>query len=498
MEFASVFFLWVFLPLTLLLYYAAAVIRSDALRLSVRNVILLAASLLFYAWGGIKELLVPVCLILLTYGAGRLMSGPLAGSERKTGRRLVLAGSVLLLLAVLAIFKYAGMVDGLAGVFRQPFTGGRALLRSLLQLESSSTGFLSLAVPLGLSFLIFQAIAYLADVCRGTVTAEKNLLTLALYLLFFGQLTQGPILRFGDFGGQIRTRRHSLEQAAEGIRRFCWGIGKKVLIADTLGAAADAVWSSDPASLGTLQAWLGLLFYTLQIYYDFSGYTDMAIGVSGLFGFRIAENFDLPYTSGSVREFWRRWHISLSSWFRDYLYIPLGGSRQGMGRTLLNILIVFLATGIWHGADLSFLMWGLWFAVFLILERLFLGKWLETRTGKILGHPYTLLSVMLGWVLFRAPSLYHALLYFRALFVPAPDAPGTSAASLLSAGVLLAVLAGILCCGVVRRPLRGVYEKIKDKTAFLIVQYLAAILVFVWALLTLIGGSYHPSIYANF
>ncbi|MBQ2307683.1 MAG: MBOAT family protein [Clostridia bacterium] len=272
-----------------------------------------------------------------------------------------------------------------------------------------------------------------------------------------------------------------------------------MLIANTVAAAANKIWGAEKIpDLGFGIAWLGLLLFTLQIYYDFSGYTDMAVGIGGMLGFRISENFDYPYTSLSIQEFWRRWHITLSSWFRDYIYIPLGGSRVPLGRICFNLLVVFFVTGIWHGASLNFILWGLLFALFSVLERLFLGNLLKKNPVKPVNWLYTVFVVMMGWVLFRAPSLAAAVEYFGQLFSFKASTQGYTVLSYLNFEVLAAILLGILLCGFVQRPLRKVKEKLQDKPVFLIVDTALQLAILAWSLVLLVAGSYNPSIYGNF
>ena len=320
--------------------------------------------------------------------------------SRKTGNitaraKLFLVLSVLLSLGTLAYFKYADF-----------------MIANLNALTGLSVPLLRLALPVGISFYTFQILSYTVDVYRGTVPAQRNFIDLAAYIAMFPQLIAGPIVRYSDIAVQLKTRKHSVSEAAAGARRFILGLAKKILLANLLGELVSSFRAS--ADLSVLYYWLSAVAFTLQIYYDFSGYSDMAIGLGRIFGFRFPENFRYPYLSGSITEFWRRWHISLGSWFRDYLYIPLGGNRKGSARQLLNILLVWLATGLWHGAAWNFVLWGLLYAILLTAEKLFLLRGLQKL--RVLNHVYVLLFVTLGFVLFDASSVQDAAQSIRAMF----------------------------------------------------------------------------------
>ena len=500
MEFASVFFVWLFLPSVIIVYNLAGVIRLKEKRTFVQNTILTVFSLLFYLWGGVKALMLLAVLILFNYGAGLWIdcfSGE--GELFRKSRKGAYLAALLVNLVVLAFFKYFNMMLMLAEILLSPKDGLRAVLVSLCKFEG--TGAIQIrrvTMPLALSFVIFQIISYLTDVYKKKISPERNLIHFTLYISFFAQLTQGPIMRYEALGEQIRHRELSGTKISSGITRFCCGLGKKVIIGNTIAAVADRIWTNNYTTLSTAAAWLGIILYTLQIYYDFSGYSDMAVGVGRMFGFDICENFNYPYTALSVQEFWRRWHISLSNWFRDYLYFPLGGNRRGKGRTLFNLFVVFLVTGIWHGANLTFIFWGLYYAVFSILERLFLGKLLKKNPIKLLNWIYCLFVVMMGWVLFRAPNLYYAIKYYRALFCYIPEAVGESIVSFFNAELFFAVIFGILFSGVVQRPLQPIYDKIKNSVPVSVLVVLTEILILAWSLMLIMGGSYNPSIYGAF
>lgn len=368
MVFSSLTFLCVFLPLTLGIYYLCP--RRG------RNTVLLLASLIFYAWGEPKYVLLMVLSILTNYGFGLLI----ANRRRK---RLWLTVSVIFNLGMLGLFKYADL-----------------LLRTWNGLTGNRLELLGLALPIGISFYTFQAMSYTIDVYRGKVAAQRNLLNFGAYIAMFPQLIAGPIVRYSDVEAQLQARRTSGEEFAGGLCRFSVGLAKKVLLANQLGGLWELASGGEPSAL---MAWLGALAFTLQIYFDFSGYSDMAIGLGALFGFRFPENFRHPYAAKTVTEFWRRWHITLSTWFREYLYIPLGGNRKGRGRQLLNLAVVWALTGLWHGADWNFLAWGLYYFLLLTLEKLVLLRAWERLPG-VVSRLFTLLAVTLGWVLFACES----------------------------------------------------------------------------------------------
>ncbi|MHB8809839.1 MAG: MBOAT family O-acyltransferase, partial [Desulfobulbaceae bacterium] len=403
MIFSSVTFLFLFLPVILALVLPAGP--------KYRNHVLLVGSLLFYAWGEGGYCLLLIGSVLVNFFLARRLEGT-AGP----GRKWLLALGVLLNLAPLFVFKYAGFVltslNAIPGVNLLP--GLRAG---------------NLHLPVGISFFTFQALSYLVDVYRQVVPAERGLVNCGLYIAMFPQLLAGPIVRYHDLARQLAQRTVSREGLAAGAERFVLGLGKKVLLADPLGVQSDRIFLLPAADLSTPAAWLGAVCYTLQLYYDFSGYSDMAIGLGRMFGFVLPENFNYPYISRSIREFWRRWHMSLSAWLRDYLYIPLGGNRGGTGRTLMNLLLVFLLCGLWHGANWTFVVWGVWHGLFLVLERL-VPVQTQSRLLRAGGWLYATLVVMLGWVLFRSPDLTSALQYMQVMAGGGAEAAGLIAAEL--------------------------------------------------------------------
>jgi alginate O-acetyltransferase complex protein AlgI len=392
MPFSSVTFLFAFLPIFLCFYFGAPQ--------RFRSAVALLGSGCFYAWGAPKFLLVLLSISALDYAFSRRLT-PDATTARRRKALLVLA--VSLNLSLLFYFKYANFLV---------HEGNR--LRVLL--GKAALPWEEIALPMGVSFIVFEEISYLVDVYRGAATPARRFSDYALFLLLFPHSIAGPIFRWKDLERQLRERVHSIDAAFDGFLRFSLGLAKKALIANHVASVADQVFGSNVAQLPTAYAWVGLLAYSLQIYFDFSGYSDMAIGLGKMMGFSFKENFDSPYASASVTEFWRRWHISLSTWLRDYLYIPLGGSRAGSLRLYRNLLIVFLACGFWHGANWTFLAWGAYHGAWLVTERATAwGRALE-RLPRVLATPLTFLFVMLGWVLFRADDLDHAIGFFGRLF----------------------------------------------------------------------------------
>jgi alginate O-acetyltransferase complex protein AlgI len=388
MVFASPIFLFLFLPLVLAAYFV--------LPARLGNPVLLAASACFYFWG--EGLYITLLLASITFNW--LVGRQLATAGLHVRHRWLALG-VGVNLAVLAIFKYANFAVANINTALGAMNAGTLVLAAI-------------PLPLGISFFTFHSISYLIDIERRNATAQRRIGNFALYILMFPQLIAGPIIRYKDIATQIDVRRRDLADVAEGVRRFILGLGKKVLIANTLGRLADQIFALPAGDLHTQAAWIGLACYTLQIYFDFSGYSDMAIGLMRMFGFRVLENFNYPYVARSIREFWRRWHISLSNFFRDYLYIPLGGNQRGTGRAYLNLVIVFLLCGLWHGASWTFVLWGIWHGVFLVVERAGLGRVLE-NTWRPLQHFYAVAAIAGGWVLFRCDSLAHAHAYYTAL-----------------------------------------------------------------------------------
>ena len=497
MEFASVIFIEIFLPVVLIVYYLLGLIKSQKASTLARNIYLLVSSLIFYAFGGIRELLMFVAIIALCFFTGIILDS--LPAEKKGLRRAVFITSLLLNVGVLVYFKYVAMMVNLVNMLRTAGSVGAAFSGLL---TFNGKGAFAIIMPLAISFIIFQSISYITDVYTRKTRASRNILTYALYMTLLCQLTQGPIMRYGNLGAQIESRTHSLEAFVSGLKRFSYGLAKKVLIANVVAETVDKIFNSqktymDVNIMGAPIAWLGILLYTIQIYYDFSGYTDMAIGVGGMLGFRIDENFNYPYTAFSIQEFWRRWHISLSSWFRDYIYIPLGGSRCSKARACFNVAVVFLVTGIWHGANLTFIVWGLIFVVLSITERLFLGDLLKKNPVKPVNWLYMMLAVMIGWVFFRSDNIDFALRFIGQMF-SFKASPSYMIVSYLSVEVMIAAVCGILFSGLLQRPLKPLYDKVSAKVPVKAVDLVIQLALLAFCIIRIVGGSYAPSIYTNF
>ena len=462
MIFSSIPFLYYFLPCVLLACYL--------MPKAGRNGVLLLFSLLFYAWGEPRYLVVMLAATVLGYGFG------LAMERFPKAKKGLLIASVASSLSFLLCFKYADF-----------------FLENLGALTGRPIALLKLSLPVGISFYTFQILSYTIDVYRGQAAAQKNLIDLACYVTFFPQLIAGPIVRYTDIARQLRCRDYSLAQFREGTRRFLIGLGKKVLLANLLGEICAAWRQTTDASV--LFAWLYAVSFTLHIYFDFSGYSDMAIGLGRLFGFRFPENFQYPYISRSITEFWRRWHISLGTWFRDYVYIPLGGNRKGKPRQFLNIFIVWMLTGFWHGAAWNFLFWGLWFAVLLIIEKTFLLRHLEK--SRVLGRFYVLLAVIFSFVLFDASGLSAALVCITQLLgLGGLPLSSPQAAYLLGSNALLLTAAMVGATPAPKIAAQAIARRWPRVSSLLEPVMLVLLLLLCTAFL--VDGSYNPFLYFRF
>ncbi len=420
MNFSSPIFLFLFLPVVLSFYLVAPSLRW-------KNAWLLIASLVFYAWGEVSFVALLAASTLLNYGLGRWIDL----SQKPSTRKLTVGLAIALNIGLLGYFKYTNLLVDCGSRL------GRLLGLSPFQVQH-------IVLPIGISFFTFHALSYVVDIYRRKCKAATHPGDVALYIFFFPQLIAGPILRWHAISPQLQSRTHSVENLADGVRRFVGGMAKKVFVANTLAVPADQIFHL--TELTTATAWVGIICYTLQIYFDFSGYSDMAVGLGKMFGFTFLENFNFPYIAQSLQDFWRRWHISLSTWFRDYLYIPLGGNRVSGLRTYLNLVTVFFLCGLWHGASLSFAIWGLYHGAFLVLERTRFGRLLPVLP-QTLRHLYALLVIMIGWVFFRADSLPHARYFLAAMVGLAKTTPRymiDDYATFLSVPVLLALVIGML------------------------------------------------------
>lgn len=466
MVFSSTIFLCVYLPLVLLGYYICPK--------KGRNLFLLIVSLVFYAWGEPKYVFLMIFSILVNYIFGRLMD---KNRGRQKRMKLLLVLSVVIDLGLLSVFKYTDFV-----------------ITNINAIFGSSFDLLNIALPIGISFYTFQAMSYTIDVYRNDVRVQKNLIDFGMYITMFPQLIAGPIVRYADVQDQLAERSVTTADFSEGVMRFVVGLGKKVLLANQMGA----VWS-DIYALGgdvsALMAWTGAIAYTFQIYFDFSGYSDMAIGLGRMFGFKFPENFRYPYQSVSITDFWRRWHITLSTWFKEYLYIPLGGNRRGLARQALNLLIVWSLTGFWHGAGWNFVMWGLYYFVILFIEKLFLLKALD-KLPKFFRHVYALVLIIIGWVIFASDDVSVLLPYLGSMFGANGAIGGMDVYTLLTKAVLL-----IICCiastELPKKLFLSAAGAMNEKAAFTLKSVLMIALLAL-SMILLIGDSYNPFLYFRF
>ncbi len=477
MVFSSMTFLWIFLPIVLLLNYCFSFIKNSKVKYLCKNINLLIASLIFYAGGGIWYLFVMLASILGNYLFALWIN--FEDTKNLKIKKLALVLAIVFNLGLLFYFKYTNFFVSI-----------------IENIANMNFGLKEVILPIGISFFTFQAMSYVIDVYLKKVECQKNLMLLALYVSLFPQLIAGPIVKYSDIEDQLKNRVETTEKFVQGIKRFLYGLAKKVIVSNVVGEVAETIFNTNIWEMGTLSAWLGIICYSIQIYYDFSGYSDMAIGLGKMFGFEFTENFNYPYLATSVQNFWRRWHISLSSWFKEYVYIPLGGNRKGKVRTYINLFIVFLLTGIWHGANFTFILWGVFYGIFLVIERLFLGKLLEKNKFKFLNWLYTMFVVVLLWVFFRAPNVEYAFMYIGKMFDFSKEI--TSVAQIINLWQWFILFIGVLFCGPVQSLFKKVYNKIKDKTWVFWVDYSMQICLFVLSIVLLINNTFNPFIYFQF
>lgn len=469
MVFSSTVFLFTFLPIVLLGCYLCAG--------RWRNVFLLAASLVFYGWGEPRYILIMALSIVCNYGWG-LAIGRLK-SKRKA-RQMMLALAVAGNLSLLGYFKYADF-----------------FIENINQLAGTFFALLQLTLPIGISFYTFQAMSYVIDVYRDKAQPQRNILDFATYITLFPQLIAGPIVRYVTIEEQLKSRNYSLAQVAEGVRRFIIGLGKKVLLANQAGLLWSEISAMDVAHLPAVTAWIGAIAFTFQIYFDFSGYSDMAIGLGKMLGFDFLENFNYPYVAKNITEFWRRWHISLSTWFKEYLYIPLGGNKKGLFRQCVNIMIVWALTGFWHGASWNFLWWGLYFGVLLIIEKIWLLQYLEKLPGWI-QHLYALLLIVFGWVIFAESEGMSFLSYIKAMFGGAGLADQRSLYFLMTGGISLVIMA-LASTQMPKRLSVKCLERLSEKSVlYVAVKNLFLLLVLLLSTAFLVSDTYNPFLYFRF
>jgi alginate O-acetyltransferase complex protein AlgI len=478
-SFASPIFLWYFLPAVLFLYWVLPRIG--------RNVLISIASLVFYTWGAGPFVFLLLGCIVLNYAAGLAIdSDHLAG--RPHWRRRILVGAIAFDLGVLMIWKYAGFAS-------------RQVAAVATALDLGDTSIVRLALPIGISFFTFHHLSYVVDVYRHSRRAQKSVVQFVTYIAMFPQLVAGPIVRYHEIAEQLGdVTRDRLADFSRGFSRFALGLSKKVIIGDTVGPIADAAFATSGGDLTTATAWLGVLAYTVQIYFDFSGYTDMAIGLGQMFGFRLPENFDRPYSAHSITDFWRRWHMSLSRWFRDYVYIPLGGNRGNSAETYRNLLIVFVLTGFWHGAEWTFLVWGLFHGGMLMVERFFgYGGTTPAGIAALVGRrALTLLLVMIGWVFFRAANIGVALNYLRVMFTPTfGPVPDTILAVQTNQRMVILFLGALVFLMPANLVMGRLIERF-DSAPASVFRFAILFLVVPYAAIAVAAGTFSPFLYFQF
>ncbi len=469
MIFSSEEFLFVFLPVVVAVYYL--LLRKSFL---LKNIFLFIVSIIFYAWGEPKNVMLLIFVIFFNWLMGILVD---RYRDKKQLAYTVLGVTALVDIGILGIYKYSAFI-----------------LSNLNSFKIFNFKVPNIILPIGISFFTFQAISYVIDIYRKNGEVQKNPLNVGLYISFFPQLIAGPIVRYQTVAFQIGNRKESFDMFSDGVARFIFGMGKKVLIADNLAMIADSIFEfagNGEFMASALTAWIGALAYTFQIFFDFSGYSDMAIGLGKMFGFEFDENFNYPYIAKSISEFWRRWHISLQTWFRDYVYFPLGGSRvKSKGRLIFNIFVVWALTGIWHGANWTFILWGLMYFVLIALEK-FTG--FDKKLGYF-SHVYTMFFVIMGWVLFRAPNVADAVCYYKAMFgIGVPLIDGSTVAY-INQGLVYFIIAMVFSIPVFRK----LDEKYRDKTVWNVIYTGFSLIILFLSLTFIFNNSYSPFLYFNF
>ena len=480
MVFSTSIFIYLFLPVTLIIYYL--------MPKKGKNLIILLSGLLFYSWGEPIYVIVMLISTMIDYFAGLIMNH---FEGRKVPRRICLIVSIVMNLGLLGIFKYSGFIaeniNAIAGtqiidINNMNFFGIEYLPMNML--------------PIGISFFTFQSMSYTIDLYLGNVKVQKNPISFAAFVTLFPQIVAGPIVRYDDVAKELDDRSITIDLIYDGIIKFIIGLSKKVLIANSIGALWTSIKATDIANVSVVSSWLGILAFTFQIYFDFSGYSDMAVGLGKMMGFNFPKNFDYPYLSKNVSEFWRRWHITLGAWFKSYVYIPLGGNRKGMARTIFNLAVTWFLTGVWHGASWNFILWGTLYGVVIILEKLFLGKLLD-KIPDIFGHIYTMLLVILGWVLFDTADLPTAGAYIAKMFGFGGGAfiDSTAMYQIATYGITF-----IICIiGCTNLPKLAV-EALKKKSAVLVNYGGIAVMtgMFIICAAYLVDQTYNPFLYFNF
>ena len=473
MIFSSVLFLFRFLPFVLLIYYIAP--------RKCRNLVLFIMSLVFYAWGEPKYVLIMIFSTIVDFVHGRLV-GYYKEKNEITKAKAALISSIIINLLILSFFKYFDMI-----------------IKSVNYVVGGQIHLLEIALPIGISFYTFQTMSYTIDVYRGLVKPQKNIISFGAYVALFPQLIAGPIVQYKTIAAELDNRVETIKDFSYGINRFIIGLGKKVLLANNMGILWDTVKNMGIGNLPVLTAWLGIIAFSFQIYFDFSGYSDMAIGLGNMFGFHFNENFNYPYISKSITEFWRRWHISLGTWFREYVYIPLGGNRVNKWKFARNIAVIWFLTGLWHGANYNFIAWGLYFAVILVIEKIWLGKRLE-KIPNILSHIYALFLIVIGWVIFSFENMKVLFEYIKDMF-------GLNGQSIYDNNTIYLFYTNIIIfCAVVigstpliRNTISKIREKYKNLVGIdIILTNLFYIIVLILCISYLVSGTYNPFLYLRF
>lgn len=468
MVFSSLIFIFIFLPLVLVSYYIAP--------RRLRNTVILLASLLFYAWGEPTYIILIIISILINYLGALLIR---ANIKNKDKSKFIFITLLLIDISILFFFKYYGFAIECLG--------------SIIGLDLKVK---SISLPLGISFYTFQQISYIADIYMQKIKPQRNLIDFATYITMFPQLIAGPIVKYNDIHKQLANRKESINKFGEGVQRFIIGLGKKVILANNIGVIWTQVKEVNLNDLSVVLSWIGIIAFTLQIYFDFSGYSDMAIGLAKMFGFDFLENFDYPYISKSITEFWRRWHMSLGGWFREYIYIPLGGNKKGTLIQVRNLFIVWFTTGLWHGASTNFVVWGLYFGVVLFIEKIYLKDLLK-KIPSIFSHIYTLIIVMIGWVIFDMNTLTDSGHYIKIMFGFSNNIFIDNLAKYILTNNFIILLIGLICSTkLIKIYMNKIKSTFRENDVFLITAINLLILIISTAYL--VGASYNPFLYFRF
>lgn len=471
MLFNSMVFLWIFIPISILLYFMV----DD----KYKNLILVFLSIIFYAWGEPTYVVLLVASVVINYILTILMDKQIEKNKRKV--YFIIA--IILNIGILVYYKYFNfLVHNIQNIF---------------SLDISEVK--KVPLPLGISFYVFSSISYIFDIYRKECKAQKNIINMALFITFFPKLLMGPIERYKDFESciDVKNRKITIKSFKDGIVRFVYGLGKKVLIADVVARVADLAFDSNISNLNSQLAWLGAICYMIQIYFDFSGYSDMAIGIAKMFGFDLMENFNLPYTSQSITEFWRRWHISLGNWFKNYLYIPLGGNRKGKLRTYVNLFIVFIATGVWHGAAWNYIAWGIYNGIFMLIERIKLKELIEKNSIKLINHIYAMSVTFIGWIIFRANGLKNALKYIKTLFI---DSKGSQIQTynILNNRTIITMIIAVLLTGILQLLFSKMNKDNKLSKIYRVIEPVCVGGILIISIMSIVNNTYTSFVYFKF